>query len=195
MADRDDAGSPASVRTLVYDTGSPGSVHTLAYSDAEDELTPLHYAPERGGAFDRPWMSTRAELLKFQEICRMYARLAGPTAYWKGWDRIERHRAPLQKCKCCGQRLPRQSPGSYVLTEREYMRVDNIFHAATMELNMAAGNVMDRHLGNFYRILTENEAFLQRGLRFVLFHRIKNVIAAVHNLFRQSVPPSDVQTR
>ena len=125
----------------------------------------------------------------------MYARLAGPTAYWKGWDRIERHRAPVQKCKCCGQRLRRQSPGSYVLTEREYITVDNIFHAATMELNMATGNVMDRHLGNFYRILTENEAFLDRGLRYVLSHRLKKVIAAVHNLFRHSVPASDVQTR
>ena len=180
--------------------GSPDSVRTLFYEDGESDgnLTPLYYPNDHNyGNVDRPWMLTREDKVKFQEIRQMFARVSGPRAFWKGWDRIRTHPVPVQKCKCCGQKIRKRSTAetSYVLTEREYRRFDEIFHQATAELNMATGNVIERHLGNVYRILTGNEAFLERGSRIVLFARIQNIIAAINNLFRQSVPDSDVQTR
>jgi len=176
------------------------SVRTLEYDSVDTPLWPAPRTPAPVVAAmphaDRPWMTTYADLDRFREIYRLWTIRC---AFWKGWDRVATHPAPQRRCPSCRTKVPRclACRPVYVLTEREYAAVEAIFQEATRELEAATEHVMQRHLGNFYRILTaaDNQALLQRGLRVILFRRIQSVVEAVRVLFRNSVPESDVQTR
>jgi hypothetical protein len=195
------AGSPDSAGTLAYDAaaGSPRSVRTLEYIDGQSDgtLTPLYYPNDHDyGNVDRPWMSTREDRVKFQEIRVMFLMVCGPRAVWKGWNRIKTEPVPARRCKCCGQRIQKKAgESSYVLTDHEYTTVDNVLSRAFAEMNAVVEETTQRHLSNAYRILTDNEAVLEKGLKVVLFSRVQNIVRAIHALFRQTVPESDVQIR
>lgn len=188
--------------------GSPDSVVTLAYSDSESDGTaPAYYEI----ADTRPWMTgaaltsirgmhrvARVDNENLQEIKLMFGRVCGPRAISKGWDRIKTTPVPARTCQCCGQKirnLRNAHEKSYVLTDREYIIVDGVLSRAFVEMNAAVGRTTERHMGNAYRILTENESVLENGLRRIVFIRVQNIVRVIYDLFRQTVPESDIQTR
>lgn len=189
--EEDNAGVVRSSRTPSYGT-------TISY-DAAGSMTPIYYPNDHDYAnVDRPWMSTGNDLFNFQRINRLVAMICGPRALWTGWNRVRINPFQARRCTCCGQKIRNRRKGvgvSYVLTDEEYMRVDNVLSRVFAEMNEAVEGNTERHLGNIYRILTDNEAVLRNGLRELLFTRVQNVVRTIHSLFRETVPESDVQMR
>jgi len=192
--------------------GSPDSVRTLVYSeDSESDRTgPAYYEI----ADARPWDPSaaiasitgmrrvgRMASEYFQKVKLTFGMVCGPRAISKGWDRIKTNPVPARKCKCCGQKirnLRNAQEKSYVLTDHEYIIVDSILSRAFTEMNAAGGRTIERHLGNAYRILTENESVLENGLRRIVFIRVQNIVRVIYDLFRlteSEISESDIQTR